>query len=101
MYPHERSLVKKMAKAPFVLVGVNSDESREVARAAVAKNKLTWRSFFDGPGGTISRKWDIKGWPTIILIDHKGILRYRGFHLDEKVLERLVQEAGAQKGKRH
>ena len=29
MYPHERSLVKKMEGKPFVLLGVNSDADRE------------------------------------------------------------------------
>ena len=26
MYPHERSLVKKLAEKPFALLGVNSDD---------------------------------------------------------------------------
>jgi protein-disulfide isomerase-like protein with CxxC motif len=86
--------VKKMAKAkaPFVLIGVNSDSSLEVAREAVEKNQLTWRSFFDSQG-KIARKWDIQGWPTIILIDQKGVLRFRNHYLNEKLLERLVKEA--------
>ena len=29
MYPHERSLVEKLADKPFVIVGVNSDKDRE------------------------------------------------------------------------
>ena len=29
MYPHERSLVKRLAGKPFAIVGVNSDDDRE------------------------------------------------------------------------
>ena len=29
MYPHERSLVKRLADKPFALVGVNSDGNKE------------------------------------------------------------------------
>jgi hypothetical protein len=29
MYPHERSLVNRLAGKPFVLLGINSDDDRE------------------------------------------------------------------------
>ena len=29
MYPHERSLVKRLAGKPFALLGINSDADRE------------------------------------------------------------------------
>ena len=33
MYPHERSLVKKMEGKPFVLLGVNSDGTRTSSKS--------------------------------------------------------------------
>ena len=40
MYPHERSLVQKMQGKPFVLLGVNSDKSRDTAKNATVTEKL-------------------------------------------------------------
>ena len=89
MYPHERSLVKRLANRPFALIGVNSDPRNRV-KSAMQKNNITWRSFWDGgtPGGPIARQWQVTGWPTIYIIDHKGVIRHknlRGGALDAAV----------------
>jgi hypothetical protein len=100
MYPHERSLVSKMSGKPFVLLGVNSDRDREQLKKVLVDKQLTWRSFWNGgsTGGPISRDWGVQGWPTLVLIDAKGVIRKRwtgsptGNVLDQEV-ERLVAEA--------
>ena len=89
MYPHERSLVKRLEGKPFVLLGVNSD-SKERVRRAVKKENITWRSWWDGGStdGPIAKAWNVKGWPTIYVLDRDGIIRYRnvrGKALDEAV----------------
>jgi len=94
MYPHERSLVKKYKDRPFVIVGVNSDPSLEVLRKAMKDNDLTWTSFFDGggTGGPIATQWSVRGWPTVYIIDQKGIIRStngRGPELDKMLKELL------------
>ena len=80
MYPHERSLVKRMKDKPFAIVGVNSDKSLEVLHKVLEKKQITWPSFFDGggTGGPIATKWGVRGWPTIYVIDEEGIIRNRG-----------------------
>ena len=99
MVPHERSLVKQLAGKPFALIGVNSDEEIEVARKAVEKLEINWRSFWNGEKGTfgpIATKWNVASWPTTYLIDAKGIIRYKnlkGEKLDEAI-EKLMAEAG-------
>ncbi len=104
MYPHERSLVKNMQGRPFALLGVNSDRDLDKLRGVVKEKELTWRSFWNGPegtGGPISSLWNVRGWPTIYIVDHKGVIRdknKRGEDLD-KVLEKLVAEAEADLGK--
>jgi len=101
MYPHERSLVKKLADKPFALVGVNSDQNREALKPTLEKEQITWRSFWNGPqgtGGPISTEWNVRGWPTLYVLDHKGIIRHKwegspsGDVLD-KAIEKLVKEA--------
>ncbi|HEY1860277.1 MAG TPA: hypothetical protein VGG61_07980, partial [Gemmataceae bacterium] len=60
---------------------------------------ITWRSFWNGPEGTngpISKKWNVHGWPTIYVLDQKGVIRYknvRGEKMDEAV-DKLLKEQG-------
>ncbi len=93
MYPHERSLVKRLANQPFALIGINSDPKEKV-KAALDRENISWRSFWDGgsTGGPIARDWNIRGWPTIYVIDDRGVIRYknvRGEKMDEAVDELL------------
>ena len=99
MYPHERSLVRKLADKPFAIVGVNSDRNLDKVRSTAAKKSISWRSFWNGEEGTqgpISKKWRITGWPTTYLIDKDGVIRHknlRGEALD-KAIEELMAEMG-------
>src|SRR5262249_37763184 len=70
MVPHERELVRRLEGKPFVIVGVNGDDDRQAARAAVADQGMTWRSFQDrNEAQTVSLDWHVWGWPTFYLID--------------------------------
>jgi len=101
MYPHERSLVKRLEGKPFALVGVNSDKDVEALKPILEKEQITWRSFWNGPKGTagpISAEWNVRGWPTLYLIDHNGVIRHRypgspGEKALDAAIERLVREA--------
>ena len=101
MYPHERSLVKKLADKPFALIGVNSDRDREALKKVLEEEEITWRSFWNGPkgtGGPISTDWNVRGWPTLYIIDHKGVIRHKylgspGEKVLDEAIEKLVQEA--------
>ena len=101
MYPHERSLVKRLEGKPFVLIGVNSDQDRAELKKVMDKEKITWRSFWNGGStkGRISTRWEVRGWPTLYLIDAKGVIRQKHVGspgdkaLDEEI-DKLVAEAG-------
>ncbi len=92
MYPHERSLVKKLADKPFVLLGINSDEQREQVKKVIEKEQMTWRSWWDGGGtdGPIQTAYNISGWPTIFVLDHKGTIRY--IDVRDKELEEAIDK---------
>jgi thiol-disulfide isomerase/thioredoxin len=101
MYPFERDLVKKLENRPFVLVGVNCDESKTRAKRVVQNEQLNWRSFWDGrpTGMPICSQWNISAYPRLFVIDHKGVIREQieGMPRDEEALgqriEALVAEA--------
>ena len=101
MYPHERSLVKRLDGKPFALLGVNSDIDKDELKKVMEKEDITWRSWWNGPkgtGGPLSKKWNVHGWPTIYVLDPKGVIRFknvRGEQMDEAVDQLLKeQEAG-------
>jgi len=79
MYPHERSLVKRLEGQPFALLGINSDRDREALKKVMKKQGITWRSFWNGGStqGPISSAWNVRGWPTIYVLDHNGVIRYK------------------------
>ncbi|MCH8828155.1 MAG: TlpA family protein disulfide reductase [Planctomycetes bacterium] len=79
MFPQERELVDRLRNKPFVLIGVNSDSRARLKKAQREKN-LVWRSFWDGGNtdGPIAGKYHVTDWPTIYVIDHRGIIRYKG-----------------------
>ncbi len=96
MFPHERSLVKKLEGKPFALVGVNSDTDRKQLKEVLKAENITWRSFWDGGkiGGPIATRWNVHGWPTIYILDHRGVIRardLRGSSLEKKVEEFLKE----------
>jgi thiol-disulfide isomerase/thioredoxin len=79
MIPDEKALVKRMEGKPFVLLGVNNDQDRDKAKALVAKEGMSWRSWYDlGTGGPIADRWVVEGWPTVFVLDHKGVVRNKG-----------------------
>jgi hypothetical protein len=100
MYPHERSLVSKMSDKPFVILGVNSDSNRDALKKVLVQENITWRSFWNGgsTSGPISSAWGVRGWPTLVLIDAKGVIRNkwlgapRGNALDDAI-EKAVKDA--------
>ncbi len=100
MFAHERSLVQKHEGKPFVLLGVNSDPSREELQRTQEENHLNWRSWWDGAGGPIVLQWKVEGLPTLYLIDHKGMIRWESIGVPDlkrmdDLIDQLVQEAEA------
>jgi hypothetical protein len=76
MYPHERSLVKRLENEPFALLGVNSDTNMESLKEVLKKEKITWRSWRDSRR-RIAGAWNVESWPTIYVLDCRGVIRFR------------------------
>jgi thiol-disulfide isomerase/thioredoxin len=91
--PHERELVARLKDKPFALVGMNADMTRQEAGEVMAKRKMTWPSFWDGdlgPDGPISKAWNVYAWPTVYVLDAKGVIRFK--HVVRKDLDNAVDE---------
>jgi thiol-disulfide isomerase/thioredoxin len=97
MIPHEKELVERMKDKPFALLGINADKDRSEVKRAVESKGITWRSWWDGTGGPIATKWNVQSWPTICVIDPRGVIRYTGVQgkdLDEAVDALLAESHG-------
>src|SRR4051794_24284526 len=94
MYPHERSLVKRLADKPFAIIGVNSDTHRDAIKETVKKEEITWRSFWNGGGtsGPIATEWNVRGWPTVYVLDAAGVIRFKSVGVDEKKLDEAIEK---------
>jgi peroxiredoxin len=102
MFPHERSLVKRMEGRPFALLGINTDRTREELQKTIQTKELNWRDWWD-KDGAIADAWSVDGFPCLFLIDHKGVVRRRfdgppkkEKDLDEAI-DKLVEEAEKEK----
>src|SRR5262245_21926954 len=95
MLPHEKALVQRMKDRKFALVGINSDGGAEKCREITKREGITWTNVPDGDtDGPISTEWNVSGWPTIYVLDAKGVIRYRDVR-DEKMeqaVEKLLEE---------
>jgi len=76
MLPHEREMVEhKYKDRPFVMLGVASDAA-DTLREFSKDNPLPWPNIVDGTK-IVSREWGVHNFPTMVLIDHKGVIRDR------------------------
>ena len=97
MVPDERTMVKRFEGKPFALLGINGDQDTDTAKRAVRERQINWRSWWDAGAKNepISKTWNVQGWPTGYVIDHKGIIWHKNLRGEEleKAVEQLLQEA--------
>jgi thiol-disulfide isomerase/thioredoxin len=96
MYPQERDLAERLKGQPFALLGVNTDKAQQTLRDSVALGEVTWRCWWDGPpGGPICTAWDVHSFPTVYVLDRKGVIRYKQLRAEklDRALESLLKEA--------
>lgn len=100
MIPHERELVKKMEGKPFVLVSVSADEKKETLTEFLKETPMPWTHWWNGQDGPILSTFRVRAFPTLYLIDHRGVIRKKWVGSPENAvldreIETLVREAGA------
>ncbi len=89
MYPQERALVANLAGKPFALVSVNTDKDAKTLDDSIKSGEVTWRCWSDGgTDGPITTRWGIVSFPTIFVLDSRGVLRHRDLRGEE--LDRAV-----------
>jgi hypothetical protein len=94
MLPHEKTLVERLKDKPFALIGINSDGEADAVKKILKDQGITWRNAIDGSTeGPWASKWNVSGWPTIYVLDSKGVIRYRDVR-DEQMEEAVLKLLG-------
>jgi len=102
MIPHEKELVERLKNEPFALIGINTDSDKDMYRTKQKEMGVTWRSSWQGStSGPLPTEWGVTGYPTIYVLDHKGVIRYEGVRGEEmdKAVDALLAELKAEKAK--
>jgi peroxiredoxin len=101
MFPHERSLVKRLQNKPFALLGVDLDSDRDAMKKFVEKEQVNWRNWLDGMG-SIAQGWGVGPIPQLYLIDNEGVIRQKwlgaqGAEVLDKAIDDLIEKAEGEK----
>lgn len=75
--PSLRTLHRRYEKEPsFVMIAISSDREVDEWRAFIAKNQMVWPQYRDRDS-KVQRAFEVRAFPTYIVIDHEGIVRFR------------------------
>jgi hypothetical protein len=96
--------VKKLKDKPLALIGVSvGGANAKQVKEVMDREKLTWRSFVDAGAagaGPIATRWNLATTPTLYVIDHKGVIRYKwagapGEKVIDAALDKLIKAVEA------
>ena len=97
--------MERLKDEPFALIGVNCDNALARLRPLHAREHITWRSFWNGPGGIdrgIARTFLVRGGPIVYILDGKGVIRFtkkRDEAMDAAVDQLLAETKKGQRGR--
>jgi peroxiredoxin len=94
MIPHEREMVAKFKDKPFALISVSVDEEKKELEEFIAREPMPWAHWWEGPNAPLVKQWNIQAFPTIYVIDAKGVIRHKHIRASEleKAVEKLLAE---------
>jgi thiol-disulfide isomerase/thioredoxin len=93
--PILRNLNKKYAGKPFQLIGVSSDDDEDVWKTFIAEQHMDWAEYIDLPGNVL-QAFKVESFPTYIVLDKDGVIRFRQSGLDQSTgadLEDAINKA--------
>jgi peroxiredoxin len=93
--PSLRNLNKKFTKSEkFVLLGISSDGDEDKWSNFIVKEEMVWPQFLDRERA-VQRAFRVNKFPTYIVLDHEGVIRFRTSGLSferEAELSRAIEK---------
>jgi len=74
--PILRDLNKRYSAKGFQLIGVSSDEDEDVWKTFIGAQKMNWQEYID-LSGAVQESFKIESFPTYIVLDKDGVIRFR------------------------
>ena len=93
---HLKGAYDKYCGRGFEIIGFSFDVDRAALDGALKAHKIGWPQFFDGTGrgNRFGEQFGIRHYPTMWLLDKRGIVRYISAGRDlEKKIETLLAES--------
>lgn len=93
--PILRNLQRKYAVKGFQLVGISSDEDEDAWKAFMESQNMDWPDYLDS-SGTVQGAFEIGSFPTFIVVDKDGVIRFRQSGLGSETqsdLENAINQA--------
>lgn len=96
---------KKFLNRPFQIIGISSDEDEQAWKSFISAHHMDWSEYRDN-SGQVQEVFKINSFPTFIVLDRDGVIRFRQSGLSEisqqeldeaisKALKRPPQPAAA------
>jgi thiol-disulfide isomerase/thioredoxin len=87
--PQIKALADEFRDQPVAIVGMNTDQEDKDARFVMDKLQLNYPTFH---GTGIPEKYGVRGFPTLIVIDQKGVVRVRHVGYSKTLREEISQK---------
>ena len=75
--PHLRKIHAKSEKDPIELLSISNDSDEGVLRDFVADNDMDWPQIWDSDRELTRKIFKISRYPTLMVVGHDGVVRYR------------------------
>lgn len=98
--PSLKRIANRFKAEPFAILGIDSDGDLPRFQRMLKERDISWRQAFEGMYyGPIAVSWNVRGWPTVYLVDANGKIRFRGHGMKEveSVCATLIEEAKQKK----
>jgi peroxiredoxin len=104
--PGLRNIHKRLDPERVVMIAISSDADEDKWRSFIEKEKMIWPQFLDRDR-KVHSAFRVNVFPTYVLIDQDGVIRYRTIgggwyknaYLEDKIKDLLKKSAAARAGK--
>ena len=90
--PQLRELHAQLPAQHFTLLSISVDDELETVTTFLEEEPMPWSSWHVGSGSEVGQAWNVKAYPTYILVDRQGRILARTNRLDDRLIG-LVEEA--------
>lgn len=87
--PELRELVGELPADRFTLLAISVDEQLETVTSLIEREPMPWTNWHAGIDSDIERAWDVRGFPTYVLVGEEGLILARTNHFSPWFTEML------------